>query len=190
MNNDSQSFSDKILVEKVLSGNTQAFAIIVKQTERLVAQIVRKMITNEEDQKDLVQEIYLKVYQRINTFRFQSKLSTWIGSIAYHTSINYLEKKKIPLYDIDALHENTFVQHDNAEKKLFRNETSNILNSEINKLPPIYKTLISLYHIEELPNKEIAEITGLPEGTVKSYLYRARKILKENIESNFKDQLL
>ncbi len=73
MNNDSQSFSDKILVEKVLSGNTQAFAIIVKQTERLVAQIVRKMITNEEDQKDLVQEIYLKVYQRINTFRFQSK---------------------------------------------------------------------------------------------------------------------
>jgi len=186
MDNESNLFSDKLLVEKVLSGNTQAFAMIVKDTERLVAQIVRKMAANEEDQKDLVQDIYLKAYQRISSFKFQSKLSTWIGTIAYNTTINYLEKKKIPLYDIDLMHESKFVHSENAEKEIFKKETVQILNNEINKLPPLYKTLISLYHIEELPNKEIADITNLPEGTIKNYLYRARKILKDNIENNYK----
>ena len=186
MGNESYSFSDKLLVEKVLSGNTQAFAMIVKNTERLVAQIVRKMAENEEDQKDLVQDIYLKAYQNISSFKFQSKLSTWIGTIAYNTTINYLEKKKILLYEIDLITENKFAHSENAEKEISKKETTQQLNNEINKLPPLYKTLISLYHIEELPNKEIAEITNLPEGTIKSYLYRARKILKDNIENNYK----
>lgn len=190
MSNEINSFSDKILVEKVLGGNTHAFSIIVKNTERLVAQIVRKMIVNEEDQKDLVQDIYYKAYQKISSFKFQSKLSTWIGTIAYHTALNYLEKKRIALVDIDSGHENKFVHYENSEKEMHKDETVQILNNEINKLPPLYKTLISLYHIEELPNKEIAEITGLPEGTIKSYLYRARKILKDNIVSNYKEQFI
>lgn len=186
MGNESNLFSDKLLVEKILSGNTQDFAMVVKNTERLVAQIVRKMVANQEDQKDLVQDIYLKAYQRLPSFKFQSKLSTWIATIAYNTTINYLEKKKIPLCDIDSVQESKFVLQESVEKGIFKKETAQILNNEINKLPPLYKTLISLYHIEELPNREIAEITSLPEGTIKSYLYRARKILKENIENNYK----
>ncbi|SHE38765.1 RNA polymerase sigma factor [Pedobacter caeni] len=186
MGNESNLFSDKLLVEKILSGNTQDFAMVVKNTERLVAQIVRKMVANQEDQKDLVQDIYLKAYQSLPSFKFQSKLSTWIATIAYNRNINYLEKKKIPLCDIDSVQESNFALQENVEKGIFKKETAQILNNEINKLPPLYKTLISLYHIEELPNREIAEITGLPEGTIKSYLYRARKILKENIENNYK----
>lgn len=186
MNNESSLVSDKLLVEKVLSGNTQAFALVVKNTERLVAQIVRKMVRNEEDQKDLVQNIYLKAYQNISSFKFQCKLSTWIGTIAYNTTINYLGKKKIPLYDIDSLNESNFIQPENAEKQIISKENAQILTDEINNLPPLYKTLVSLYHIEELSNKEIAEITSLPEGTIKSYLYRARKILKDTIECNHK----
>lgn len=189
MDNESDIFSDKILVEKVLGGNTHAFGIIVKNTERLVAQIVRKMISGEEDQKDVVQDIYIKTYQKISSFRFQSKLSTWIGSIAYHTAIDHLEKKKIPLFGDGTVQENKFLQTESSEKEIFTKEIGQILNSEINKLLPLYKTLISLYHIEELSYKEIAEITGLPEGTIKSYLYRARRILKENIEKNYKTHL-
>jgi RNA polymerase sigma factor (sigma-70 family) len=179
---------DQLLVEKILRGDTRFFSIIIANTERLVAQIVRKMITNEEEQKDVAQDVYLKVFQKLSMFRFQSKLSTWIGQIAYNTSCNYLEKKKIPLGD-SALDENTFLYVDNIENEIFRLETNNILYSEIDKLPPLYKMLISLYHIEELPNKEIAEITSLPEGTIKSYLYRARKLLKESISKNYKNDI-
>ena len=190
MNRASSFSSDRLLVEKVLSGNTKTFSIIIANTERLVAQIVRKMILNDEEQKDLAQDIYLKAFQNLSTFRFQSKLSTWIGRIAYHTCCNHLEKKRIPLSAIDAIDEYKQPGTDNIEKDIFSKELSAIVKNEINKLPPLYKTLITLYHVEGLHNDEISQITDLPEGTIKSYLYRARNMLKKSIERNYKNEAL
>ncbi len=190
MGNENHHISDKAIITKILSGNTQDFAVLVKSTEKLVTQIVRKMTTNEDDQKDLVQDIYLKVYQNLSSFLFKSKLSTWIANIAYNTTINYLQKKKIPILDIEATLESKFIVTENPESETIKTEVVEILNVEINKLPPLYKTLITLYHLEELPNKEIAEITNLPEGTIKSYLSRARKILKDNINHHYKNEKL
>ncbi len=187
MSNESNHFSDKDIVTKILNGNIQEFAVVVKNTERLVTQIVRKMTTNEDTQKDLVQDIYLKVYQNLSSFQFKSKLSTWIANIAYNTTINFLQKKKIIITEIEKTMETNFVMNENPELETIRMETIEILTKEIDKLPPLYKTLITLYHLEELSNKEISEITNLPEGTIKSYLYRARKILKDNIHQQYKN---
>ena len=74
--------ADQPLVEMVLKGNTNAFKTIMKNTEDLVAQIVFKMIPIAEDRKDIAQDIYLKTFQKLNTFQFRSKLSTWIAQIA------------------------------------------------------------------------------------------------------------
>ena len=182
------NLSDKVIITKILNGNIQYFAMVVKSTEKLVAQIVRKMTTNEDDQKDLVQDIYLKAYQKLSSFQFKSKLSTWIANIAYNTTINYLQKKKIPITGIEAKTESKFTVTENPELETIKAEEVEILIKEIDKLPPLYKTLITLYHLEELPNKEISEITNLPEGTIKSYLYRARNILKDNINYHYKNQ--
>ena len=97
MTNKTDTLTDKDLVEKVLRGDTNAFSIIIKNTEALVAQIVFKMIGNEEDRKDLAQDIYLKAYKNLSSFRFGSKLSTWIGQIAYNACTDYLRKKKLVL---------------------------------------------------------------------------------------------
>ena len=190
MSNKNNHFSDKLIVINILNGNIQGFAHVVKNTEKLVAQIVRKMETNEDDQKDLVQDIYLKAYQNLASFQFKSKLSTWIANIAYNTTINYLQKKRIPIVGIENIIENNFTLNDNPELANIKTEAVEILNAEIDKLPPLYKTLITLYHLEELPNKEIAEITNLPEGTIKSCLFRARKILKDNINYHYKNEEL
>lgn len=190
MDHENNRFSDKVIVTNVLIGNIQDFAVVVKNTEKLVTQIVRKMTINDDDQKDLVQDIYLKAYQNLSSFQFKSKLSTWIANIAYNTTVNYLQKKKIPVIEIDTKMDNTFIITENPELKTIKTETVEILNKEIDKLPPLYKTLITLYHLEELPNKEIAEITNLPEGTIKSYLSRARKILKDNINHYYKNEQL
>lgn len=188
MNNESSHLSDKVIVRNILNGNIQDFAVVVRNTEKLVTQIVRKMVATEDDQKDLVQDIYLKAYQNLSSFQFKSKLSTWIANIAYNTTINYLQKKKVPIIEIEATIENKFIVTENPELVAIKTETLEILNEEIDNLPPLYKTLITLYHLEELPNKEIAEITNLPEGTIKSYLYRARKILKDNINQRYKNK--
>ena len=186
MSNENSLSSDKAIVARILSGNTQDFALIVKNTEKLVTQIVRKMTANQDDQKDLVQDIYLKVYQNLPAFQYKSKLSTWIANIAYNTTINYLQKKKIPILDIEENLESKSVLTENIEVEIFKKETLEILSIELDKLSPLYKTLLTLYHLEELSNREISDITKLPEGTIKSYLYRARKILKDNINHHFK----
>lgn len=190
MGSEGHHFSDKAIVTRILNGNIQDFAVVVKNTEKLVTQIVGKMIPNEDDRKDLVQDIYLKAYQHLSSFQFKSKLSTWIANIAYNTTINYLQKKKIAITGIETAIEDTFIATDNPASETIKRETVEMLTAEIAKLPPLYKTLITLYHLEELPNKEISEITNLPEGTIKSYLYRARKILKDNIHQHYKKEQL
>ncbi|SDP10665.1 RNA polymerase sigma-70 factor, ECF subfamily [Mucilaginibacter sp. OK268] len=192
--------ADKQLVELVLAGNRYAFGKIIKNTEGLVAMIVFKMITNRDDRKDLVQDIYLKAFHGLPGFRFKSKLSTWIGQIAYHTCLHYLEKKKLLLLDqignreesdnltLEGLSSrNLSIFENEIETRLNKKELNNILEKEIDKLPPVYRTLLSLYR-EELSNEEMVQITGLPEGTIKSYLFRARKTLKENILANYKKE--
>jgi RNA polymerase sigma factor (sigma-70 family) len=197
-----QNTTDRHLVERVLGGDTNAFGIIVKNTENLVAKIVFDTITNDGDRRDIAQDIYLKAYQKLPSFKFQSKLSTWIAQISYNTCIDYLRKKKL------LLPENTFEESEsgthndmldriNTEKGNFdrsadtfimKKNVAEIVKAGIEKLPLLYKTLISLYHNEELSYEEIGTITGLPEGTVKSYLFRARKELKNRLLLQYKKE--
>ena len=192
--------ADQFLIDKVLSGDTNAFKAIIKNTEGLVTQIIFKMIPNKEDRKDIAQDIYLKTFQNLGTFKFQSKLSTWIGQIAYNTCINYLEKKKFVLLDnkndskksaeesLEMLDSKVDYFNSETEERIHKKELSELLEAEINKLSPVYKTLITLYHNEELNYSEIAGITELPIGTVKNYLFRARKILRNNLWFTYKKE--
>jgi RNA polymerase sigma factor (sigma-70 family) len=186
--------SDHILVEKVLGGDTHAFSVIISNTERLVAQIIFKMIANEEDKRDIAQDVYLKAFQKLGSFKFQAKLSTWIGHIAYNACCNHLEKKKLVLVNnnndgtddelLESLNNNKNLNNE-TEGLFFKSELSQILKIEIDKLSPLYKTLITLFHTEELSYAEIEQITELPEGTIKNYLFRARKTLKDNLLKNY-----
>lgn len=182
---------DRSLVNRVLHGDTRAFAEIVENTEGLIAQIVFKMVNDPEDRKDIIQDIYLRVYEGLKNFRFYSKLSTWIGRIAYNTCINYLEKKKPLLGSFEGpTYEEKVTGGIESEVLFSKKELETILATAIEKLSPVHKTLITLYHQEELTYIEIAQITGLPEGTVKSYLFRARKQLKDNLLNQYKKEEL
>jgi RNA polymerase sigma factor (sigma-70 family) len=195
--------TDQELIEKVLKGDTQAFGVIIKQTERLVAQIVYKMVSDSDERKDIAQDVYLKAFRSLSTFKFQSRLATWIAKITYNTCLNYLEKQKSSGFSAvfgNDLTDNESV--DNANYKLSGNSNNNvdtllvqkqlseILKMEIEKLSPLYKTLITLFHNEELSYSEIAQITELPEGTLKNYLFRARKALKESLLQKYQRESL
>jgi len=157
------------------------------------------MIMNEEDRKDITQDVFLKAYHNLSSFRYSSRLSTWLGSITYNTCINFLTKKKYVLIDdlfpegagnndrkYDVPDVNIMLQDEWLSSK----EVHLRLYLAIEQLPPVFKTMISLYHSEEVSYEEISEITGLPIGTVKSYLFRARKKLKESLLMQFKAEEL
>ncbi len=193
------NLQDHDMVDKVLRGDTNAFSAIIKATEGLVAQIVFKMISNNEDRKDIAQDVYMKAFNKLSGFKFQSKLSTWIAQIAYNTCLSYLEKKKLVLPGNDSreddsledglealISKSSYHLNHEAEKLVSQKELSAIMQSEIEKLSPVFKTMITLYHHEDLSYDEIGKITELPAGTIKSYLFRARKSLKESILAKYK----
>ena len=189
---------DKHLVDRVLRGDTRAFGIIIKNTENLVAQIVFKLVPIAEDRKDLAQDIYLKTFHNLGGFKFESKLSTWIARIAYNSCLSWIEKKKLVLpgdLDDEESSETPVTtlynkSRNDSESRVFQKELSGILKREIDCLPAIYQTLITLFHHESMSYEELSQITGLPEGTVKSSLFRARKMLKEKLLSKYQKEAL
>lgn len=162
---------------------------MIEKYQRLVSHIVFGMISNESDREDVCQDVFIKLYQNLSHFQFQSKISTWIAKIAYNTCINHLTKKKVPLFDdcstgrqsIDDYLSNRTSPEQFAEDS----DLAQRLQNEISRLPIRFRTILTLYHLDEMSYTEIAEILGLPEGTVKSYLFRARKLLKERLLSKF-----
>ncbi len=172
------------LIEQILGGNTHAFRFLVKKYERLVFHIAGRMLDQQADLEDVCQDVFIKVYKKLPEFRREAKLSTWIGTIAYREAIDFLRKKGIPSRDLQEINEieaNGLVELNNPENIQTKAERIAKVKELIADLPVIYRTVLSLYHIEELSYKEIEEITQLPAGTLKSYLHRARQLLKDRL---------
>lgn len=186
----------KELVEQILAGDRDSFRTLIKQYQRLVSHVVYRLIPAGPDQEDLSQEVFIRVYQHLDRFRFDSKLSTWIARIAYNTCLNFLEKKKLPLYD-DLVAEDDREFEPVAPDEISRPdfgfeavETGVILQKEIEQLPAVYKTVLTLYHLDQLSYIEIADIMNMPVGTIKSHLFRARRMLKDKLLSKYQREEL
>lgn len=177
------------LVKQILDGNELAFERLIRNFQRLVSHIVFRMVSNQSDREDICQDVFIKVYKNLSGFRFDSKLSTWIARIAYNRCINFLEKKKVALYDDlspdDKQYDAAASESDRPDQISQQSDLKALLFKEIDTLPIQYRTIITLYHLDEMSYHEIAGIMGLPEGTVKSYLFRARKQLREKLESKY-----
>ena len=175
---------DKSLVSQVLNGDRMAFKQLIRQHERLVAHMIGRLIDGEEDRQELCQDVFLRVYDKLGEFSFQSKLSTWIATIAYRLSINHLRKKRIEVSDIPDEESFTthFISQENPEEKLEDDEMNTLVLKLIGQLPTQYKVVLTLYHVDSMTYLEIEAVTGMPEGTVKNYLFRARHLLKESVK--------
>jgi RNA polymerase sigma factor (sigma-70 family) len=182
------------LVRKILQGDTESYRFIVEKYQRLVISLVYKMISQKEDREDLCQEIFLKVYEKLGTFKFQSKLSTWIANIAFNHCANFLKKKKsVLLDDIYSGRDEDGAEgsRDNwldipgpgnhPDQQMLNKELSTYLLKSMDRLSLIQKTVIQLFHQDEFSLDEIAVITSLSVNTVKSHLFRGRALVKAEL---------
>ena len=180
---------NRALVKSIVEGNREAFREFVVRYERLVRHVVFRMLPNQTDREDVCQDVFMKIYQNLAGFQFNSQISTWVARISYNTCLNHLEKKKVPLIgDCVGEEETTDCWTDtraNTEGYAEDRDVSVKICSEIDKLPVIYGTILSLFHLQEMRYHEIATILSMPEGTVKSYLFRARKMLKERLMDRY-----
>ncbi len=177
--------NDAELIQQIKAGNDNAFRYLVAKHQRLVLHIVGRVVKQQEDVEDICQEVFLKVFRKLEKFRGESRLSTWIATIAYNTSISHIRryerKSELPADADDRIMQGN---SDNWQltKMVEKEEAKKVLLEMIEKLPVQYRTVLTLFHLEEFSYKEVEEITGMPEGTIKSYLSRARKLLKEKLE--------
>jgi RNA polymerase sigma factor (sigma-70 family) len=177
--------NDTELVQQVLNGNSNAFRYLVANHQRLVMHIVGRIVKRQDEVEDICQDVFVKVFKELKRFRGESKLSTWIATIAYNTSISYVRKQKRrgeQLYDEELPLTRKETDESVSPFVVEEEEAKRILMKMIEQLPEHYRTVLTLFHLEEFSYKEIEEITGMPEGTIKSYLSRARKLLKRKLE--------
>lgn len=160
-----------------------AFTFLVNRYQKLVVHITGRLIQRHDELEDVGQEVFLKVYQNLAKYRNECKLSTWIATIAYNTSINYLRKfKKFDEVEPD----DSAAFRNVAESKSADYEQTDLhryVREQVERLPVQYRTVLTLYYLDEFSYLEIEQITGMPEGTVKNYLFRAKTLLKEKLKS-------
>ncbi len=182
---DRLAMNDTELVQQILNGNNNAFRFLVSKHQRLVLHVVGRIIQRQEDVEDICQEVFIKVFRKLKRFRGESRLSTWIAAIAYNTSISHIRKE---LRKMESSYDETpSLMKDEKDSGLNQSgveqqEIKKYLLEMIEQLPLHYRTVLTLFHLEEFSYREIEQITGMPEGTVKSYLSRARNLLKEKLE--------
>jgi RNA polymerase sigma factor (sigma-70 family) len=177
------SQEESAYITAVLEGNTQAYAYLINKHKSLVYSLCLKITKNKEDAEEVAQDVFLKAYQQLSTFKRDSKFATWLYRIAYNTSLNKIKRKKVwqesihqddedhPTLQIeDTTFENQFDLLNLAEKRKYIQIAMQALSEQD-------AVIITLFYFAEHNLEEIAEVTGIDKNNVKIKLHRARKKL-------------
>lgn len=184
------STDDRALVAAVLAQAPGAFERLVREYQGLCWHIIHRMVRHPDDTRELCQEAFLRIHQRLHQFRHESALKSWIGQVAYSVAKRHLERLRIPLVELSPAEQEEGLSlleqigdGFDLEAACADAQVQGVLNAAIETLPPLQRTLLTLYHLDELPIAQIAIVTGLAEGTIKSHLFRTRKRLRELLEA-------
>ena len=179
--------ADRELADAVLANRPGAFERLVREYQGLCWHIIQRMVRNPEDARELCQDTFLRVHQCLHQYRGESALKSWIGRVAWTIALRHLQHKRIPLVDNADVGEGSLLDNVgdgfDLEAACADEETMRHLHEAIESLPPLQRTLLTLYYLEETSIPEIARITGLASGTIKSHLFRSRLRLRGTLET-------
>lgn len=180
----SREVTDEELAIRVQGGDKAAFAAIMERFEGKLLRYGNKFLAEREDVVDIVQEVFISVYQNIKSFDEVQKFSPWIYRIAHNAFVNGLKKRSrnpFVMLDFDALLSHT-VSEDPLQGEREQEEMHKMIDVGLDQISPKYKEILILYYLEELPYKEIADILEVPTGTVGIRIKRAKEALKKVYE--------
>ncbi len=176
---------DVRLVQASQQGEQDAFALLLQRHQRRVFQFVFCLLQDYDDANDATQEAFLAAWQGLPSFRGEARFSTWLYRIAYHCSVRYLERRKREQVLQKALQAEYLVANLSnqmgAEVSVEREDLQAMVREHLSHLPIKYRLVLILRHLEDRTYEEMAQILTLPIGTIKTHLFRARKLLKERL---------
>lgn len=185
------SAKDQIYIEKVLRGDISSYNYLVNNYKDMVYTIALKIVRNHEDAEEIAQDSFVKAFQKLESFRGDSKFSTWLYTIVYRTAISKIRKKNIETTDIDDfVIENHSVDFSFPQLDLLKaEEQRKYVKIGIDSLSELDALLITLFYLNENTFDEINEITGLTKTNIKVRLFRARKKLYKELSQILETEL-
>jgi RNA polymerase sigma-70 factor (ECF subfamily) len=187
-----KAMDDRDLVAAILAGKSELFTSLVTRYEKRVVNYVYRITRRYEEAHDLAQEIFVKVYLALDRYDPKYQFSTWIFRIAQNSAIDAVRKKSLPEVSMmqsagegeEEEKERDFADHGVSPYRALHNkELSAAIDKAVESLPADYRELIQLRHFAELSYEEIAAMKKLPLGTVKNKLFRARNLLKGELDT-------
>ncbi|HUY10863.1 MAG TPA: RNA polymerase sigma factor [Candidatus Dormibacteraeota bacterium] len=170
--------SDAELVARALAGDPTGFTTLVERYERALYTLAVRTLRDREEARDATQEAFVKAYRSLHTFRPEAKFSTWIFAIAYHACCDRLKRSR--RFSGEEIPERADSAPGPEAQAIALDEASR-LRAAIDTLPEKYRSVITLYHLQGKQYDEIASVLGIPLGTVKTHLFRAKEQLRRLI---------
>jgi RNA polymerase sigma-70 factor (ECF subfamily) len=179
---DETDFNDRLVVSQIVSGQKDLFRLLVRQYERAVYGMGISFFRNKEDASDFTQEVFLKAYRSLSRFEGRSRFSTWLYKIAYNTAINEVNRRK----EYHSLAEGEMNRlpgsGDTPERIVIKDAAKEAVQAAVKNLPERFRICVDLYFHYGRSHQEIEAITGYPVNTIKSHVFRAKKMLREKLE--------
>jgi len=183
---------DKQYIDRIVGGDVNAFSYIVDKYKGMVYTLALKFLKNPEDAEELAQDVFIKAFNGLSEFKFDSKFSTWLYRITYNTAISKLRKKQVETCDIDDVHvpENQVLSAYNAINELTKQEQIKYIEIVLKNLNEEESVILTLFYLNENSIQEICEITGFSESNVKVKLHRARKSFYNELKNILKEEVI
>lgn len=167
---------DKKIVEEILNGNTNRYGVLVNKYQHAIYSVVYRIVGNETDATELVQDVFIKAYEALGQYKPKYKFFSWMYRIAINTALMHVKARK-KTTSIDELPIDASLADDEVDKEKRRR----LLGKCINELPEKYKTVVVLKYYANFSYSQIAATVDLPEKKVKSRLFDGRKLLKDKL---------
>jgi len=177
---------DTALVARSLGGNPEAFTTLVERYDRAVYHLAYRTMRDAEEARDVAQEAFFKAFRSLRTFKPGTKFSTWIFAIAYHICCDRLGRRK--RYSNEEFPDRADASA-GPESQAIASDEARRLRAAIAVLPEKYRTAITLYHLQGRQYEEIAQVLGIPLGTVKTHLFRAKEQLRKLLDDERTENL-
>lgn len=187
-----KNLTDLEIIDSVKRGNQSDYAIIVDRYKNKAFSLVKRMLKNEMDAEEVLQDCFVKVYDSLDTFRKESKFSTWFYRIVYNTTLTRLSSTKRKIESqMSSVDEHFDLESDYDFKILEKKDMAQFIKNMMEKLPENYSLVLTLHYFSDLSCEEISETLNTSLSNVKVMLHRSRNALRDlMLKNNYAEELL
>lgn len=186
---------DRDIIEQVRGGNTRRYALLIDRHKDRALTLATRLASDKEEAEELVQDAFMRAFKSLDQFRGDAKFGTWFYRILYNLCMTRVTRRHCRLETLDvedgAMMENLLVDQDepSIHEQMESVELHEMISNEVDRLPEKFRSVITLFYIQEMSYEEMVSVLSVPIGTVKTNLFRARNLLRERVLGRLKGEV-